>query len=477
MRWFTWTMCLSLLSIAPLAGCSCGEPEPCQVSEVKFTAEENKKIFGLSPLPTMPTNPTNKYADDPKASKFGQFLFYDVRLSSSPSGGGKHSCKSCHEPDKGWSDGKPLSAGVGQLPIHSPTLWNIGYNHWFFWNGRADTAWAQATKPIEAPAEMDGNRFRILKLIAKEDAKLKAAYEAIFGSDSLPSDLLDKYKFDHAKPLPDDPDNEQNKNWDSISDEDKTKINKFYTNITKALEAYQRKIVSNNAPFDEFVQGIKTCDPTKAKAISASAQRGLKIFVMKDSCISCHDGPNFSDSEFHNIGLPVVQGKAPDVGRIAGLSIVLNDPFNGLGPFSDTDKDDKRNERLRFLRSDNPNTIGEMKTPTLRSVDTSGPYMHDGRFKTLDDVVSFYSHFGAKDISGCIKLGKATYTPPKTDPNAKIQDKDKCKIDTAAVGLREETMLLFLLTDQEQKDVVNFLKTLTGKALPKTLTTQPDSPM
>lgn len=478
MRWYFGSILL-FSCVVSLTHINCTPPQPppsCESKDVSFTAQENQKILNLSSLPSLPKNPTNAYADNAQAAHLGQFLFYDKRLSNVGTTKGKVSCATCHSPEKGWSDQKTLSQGVATLTRHSPTLWNVAYNRWQFWDGRADTLWAQAVQPIEDSKEMASSRFRTLYLFVKEDTKLKQAYESIFGP--LPSQIVEKYKnFKDAKPIPSDTSHPMHVNWESIALEDQKKINRFYSNIGKSLEAYQRKIISKDSKFDEFAAGLKTCNPTKIKAISASAKRGLKIFIRKDACISCHDGPNFSDSEFHNIGLPRIASRVPDVGRLNGLDPVLKDLFNGVGPFSDASPDAPINERIRFLRKNNTNTIGEFKTPTLRSVSTSAPYMHDGRFKDLDAVLRFYSHFGAKDTTGCIKDGRAGYIPPKTDPNARVQDPKKCKLDEAQVGLREETMLLLLLTEQQRKDVIAFLHTLTGKELPSTLLKAPSSPI
>lgn len=481
MRWHLSTFCLVCLSLIPL-WVGCGEPieppadggNPCAQGEVTFTAQENKRIFALSPLPAIPANPTNKWADDPKAAHMGQFMFFDARLSlRADDTGGKVSCATCHEPTKGWGDGRSLSTGVATLTRHSMTLWNIAYNRWYFWDGRSDTAWSQGMKPIEDSKEMASSRFYLLYLFANKLPELKKAYEGLFGP--LPTEVLDKYK-DIKEARPDaDPEHPMQKNWDKIAEEDKTKINRFFSNIGKAFEAFQRKIISRDAPFDTFVEGLKTCDPTKAQAISESAKRGLKTFIKKDSCISCHDGPNLSDGEFHNNGLPLSpELKVPDTGRRRGLQAVIDDIFNGLGPYSDA-PDDPINDRIRFLRVDNPNTFGEFKTPTLRSVATSAPYMHDGQFKGLEEVIKFYSHFGVKDTSGCIKGGRATYK--LITGTGKVQDESTCKMSSPQAGLREETMLLLLLSDNEQTDLVNFLKSLTGKALPDNLTKQPTSPI
>ena len=406
------------------------KPKPA----VAFSTKELRELKKLSPLPSkLPNNPTNKVANDPKAAHFGQFLFYDKRLSSN----GEISCATCHDPDKGLGDGIPLSKGVGQTPRNAPHLWNLAFNRWFFWDGRADTVWMQAMGPIESPKEMGYSRLQLAHLLRKDSA-LKKAYEEIFGP--LP-DLSDEKRF----PLKGGPigesDDPLRKAWEGMKEDDQKTINVIFSNVAKAIEAYQRKLLSKNSPFDVFVEGLKTNDASKLKALSASAQRGAQIFVGKGNCTLCHTGSNFTDMEFHNIGLALPANRTQaDSGRFLGIPEVKASKFNGLGPYSDG-PDDDINDRIRFVKQ-NSNNLGEFKTPSLRSVARTGPYMHDGRFKTLEEVVNFYNDL-----------------------------KDK-----PAIGHREESLQKLKLSDQQKKDLVAFLKSLTGKPLSAELLKQPSNP-
>lgn len=365
----------------------------------------------------------------------GQFLFFDKRMSPS----GKISCATCHDPNKGWSDGRALSKGMEVLPRNSPTLWNVVYNRWQFWDGRADSLWSQARGPIEAGQEMGSSRLFVIHYVSNTP-EVKKAYQALFGK--LP-DFSDTKRFPkHGKPVDDDPDDPLHKAWSGMKKKDQTLVNRVFSNILKVIAAYEGTIVSKDAPFDTFVAGLKENNASKLKALSLSAQRGMKLFVGKGQCTLCHTGPNFTDKEFHNIGLSTPKGKSPDVGRFAGIEVVLKDIFNGLGPFSDN-KTDPIHKRLRYLRpTPSKNEMGEFKTPTLRNIATSAPYMHDGRFGTLNRVVLFYSLLNEK----------------------------------VAIGHREESLQRLALSQQESMDLVNFLKSLTGKPLPTNQTTPPKSP-
>lgn len=404
--------------------------------------------MSLSPLGKVPENPSNKYANDEKAAHFGQYLFFDTGFSAN----NKVSCATCHEPDKGWGDGLDLSKGVDEVDRHAPTLWNVGYGRWFFWDGRADSLWAQAVGPVEADYEMGSNRLKLLHYIAN-NAKLKAAYEGVFGT--LP-DVSDEKRFPKdARPVPDDPGHPHQVAWEQMSKEDQEAANLVFTNVAKAFEAYQRKIVSKEAPFDTFVTGLKGCldagskdgHEDKLKAISEEAIKGMKKFVGSANCIACHNSPNFSDSEFHNIGIGINEdpNRVPaDYGRLRGIDAVKQSLFNMMGPFSDITNPDKSPyaAKLRFLQKNDFNA-GEFKTPTLRSIDTSAPYMHDGRFKTLKDVLHYYN---------------------------------KLETETDVIGHTEESLRKLNLEENELDEIIAFLKSLTGKALPSSLTTQPASP-
>ena len=375
---------LAGLTIILLAGCT---QEQSLNDPVVFSENEKREIFKLSPLPPLPENPTNAFADHPDAAKLGQRLFFEKRLSAN----GEISCATCHDPTKGFSDGKPLSEGLKTTDRHSPTIWNVAYQSWLFWDGRADSLWAQSIQPLHSANEMGATARQLYDVIAG-DADLLAAYEGVFGKGSPES------------------------------------LDRFVSNLGKAFEAYQRKIISTNSPFDQFVADLKSGNED-SDAISLAAKRGLRLFVGRGQCVLCHAGPNFSDGEFHNIGLPKVEGEKRDTGRYEGIRKVLNDPFNGLGDFSD-DSSEETNIKLRYLVV-KLNNLGEFKTPTLRNIATSAPYMHNGSFPELRDVLQFYNKLPGE----------------------------------AEIGHREETLVPLEFSEREKEDLAEFLKTLTGKEL------------
>jgi len=277
----------------------------------------------------------------PDRVALGKALFFDPRLS----GSNWISCGTCHNPALGWSDGLPTAIGEGQkiLGRATPTVLNTAYNKKQMWDGRAKTLEHQATGPIQAGVEMNQS---MPELIAE----------------------LSEYKgyrdlFEKAYP------------GEGINEK----------TIAKAIAAFERTIVTKDSPFDRWVRGDEN-------AISKSAKRGFEIFDNKDraNCVACHQGYNFNDDGFHNIGL----SNTDDLGR---YNIV----------------------KVEVLK-------GAFKTPTLRDITLTAPYMHNGAYNTLEEVVEHYNK------GGVVK--------ENLDPNMKT----------------------LKLSKQDKKDLVEFLKTLTG---------------
>lgn len=381
-----------------------------------FTARQWGVIQRLSPLPEAPPpNPTNRVADNPEAAQLGQMFFFDARFSKD----GTVACATCHSPFHGFADVEATSLGAGRGTRNAPTLLNAAYNKWQFWDGRADTLWSQALSALEGEAEQAGTRLQYAHLIHQY---YEADYETVFGA--LPK-LEDTTRFPpDGKP--------SDSTFESMSEPDQHAVNTIFANIGKAIEAYERLLISRNAPFDRFVAG-------DTEAISLQAKRGLKTFIGKGVCILCHDTPTFTDDEFHNLGVP--QGTLPeDTGRYDGISLLLSDPFNGGGIYSD---DTAVATRILNFLEPIPRHQGEFKTPTLRNVALTAPYFHTGEFPTLASVIEF------NNIGG-------------TGGNF--------------VGQREGTLEPLGLSEQEKTDLIEFLETLTGELPPAHLLTKPDLP-
>jgi cytochrome c peroxidase len=244
----------------------------------------------------------------------GKQFFWDKRWSRN----GTVACVSCHEPTHGWADPRQFSARFDGKPTsrHSPTLVNRLFSDAQQWTGARASLEDQAIKASDQSPELLVKNLGAIP-------EYQAAFRKVFGTDLNPE------------------------------------------GVAKAIAAYERTILSGNAPYDRFRAG-------DANALSASQKRGLELFEGRASCVRCHVGFNFTDESYHNVGVGMDRD-APDLGRHAI-----------------TKRDEHR---------------GAFKTPTLRDVATRPPYMHDGSVTSLEDVVALYNRGGIRNpwLSGEIK--------------------------------------------------------------------------
>jgi cytochrome c peroxidase len=251
-------------------------------------------------------------ASSPPRVELGRALFFDPRLS----GNGASSCASCHNPSLGWSDGQKTAIGFGGAVLGraTPTIVNTAYNTQFMWDGRKKSLEDQALGPMKAADEMNTDFPAVIARLGT-----MPAYRALF-----------------EKAYPGEPIGEET--------------------IAKALAAFERTVVSRDAPFDRWLAG-------DTRALTPEQYRGWKVFTdpARGNCAACHSGPNFTDNGFHNIGIRA-NGPNPDLGR-----------FN-----------------IRKVAS----MKGAFKTPTLRDIELTGPYFRDGSAATLRDVVEHYARGG-----------------------------------------------------------------------------------
>jgi parallel beta-helix repeat protein len=311
------------------------------------------------PFPKMVQRDDNP--DTPEKIELGRMLFFDPVLS----GDNTVSCAHCHHPDLGFSDNRGLSMGnngkgigrqrVGGTVLRrgSPTLWNVGFNHAQYWDGRAKDLEHQAMFPITDSNEMDQGRIELGK-----ELKSIAEYRELFGQ-----------AFETDNPI-------------------------NFKNVLYAIAAFERSILSNNSRFDQYAGGDNS-------ALSERERHGLNVFrSLKTRCFECHNIPTFNNPDFKAIGVPDINPDKPDLGRY--------------------DIEGKGYERA-------------FKVPTLRNVALTAPYMHNGIFKTLDEVVEFYADGGG------VKHG-------------------------IAQELLDDKIRPFSLTDREKEDLISFLHSLTDES-------------
>ncbi|ANT52277.1 cytochrome-c peroxidase [Mesorhizobium amorphae] len=357
----------ALGAFAVLIGCS----------EPQFSDGEKTTIasLALNTLPALKPDTTNRFADVPAAAALGSTLFFDQGMSRD----GTVSCSTCHKIDRQFQDDLPQAVGIGRTNRRTMPLAGVARDPWFFWDGRRDSLWAQALTPLENPLEQAGNRAAFAHYIKK---RFGERYERIFGPlpdlSSVPA---------NASPLGTDAEKAA---WNAMPDSQAEDVNRVFANIGKAIAAFERSIEPPQTRFDRLAIDLASgAKPQADDAFSPEEILGLKLFIGKANCVTCHNGPRFTDNSFHNTGVPPVADLPPDRGRVDAITQVEADPFNCFGAFRDGD--DSACRELRFMVKSGPELVRAYKTPSLRGAATRPPYMHAGQFSSLDEVVAHYS--------------------------------------------------------------------------------------
>ena len=316
-----------------------------------FTEGEIKIILSHGPWPApAPRDPTNRVSGKLDAIDLGTRLFFDRRLS----GNGIMACASCHVPERNWTDNRPRGVGMAEVDRNTPTLVNLRGQRWFGWDGAADSLWSQSLRPIVDTRELAATPRHVARLV-RSDEQLSCVYRKAFGVSPSPAD-------DEA----------------------------VFLDVGKALAAFQETLVSGRTPFDEFRDALARGEPPSFFRYSEPAQRGLKLFVGKGGCTSCHSGPNFTSGEFFNTGLSRLAPRGtPDPGRHAGIRQLRESRFNLLGVAND-DATGASAARTRQIALEEGN-LGEFKVPSLRNLMLTAPYGRDGSVDTIAEVVRHYS--------------------------------------------------------------------------------------
>jgi cytochrome c peroxidase len=345
----------------------------------RWSAEERATLrsLSLSSLEPLRADPSNQYGDERQAAALGRRLFFETRLS----GNGKVSCATCHLPAKDFQDALPLAVGVGTTARRTMPVAATAHSPWMFWDGRADSQWAQALGPLESAVEHGGTRTLYAQVVARH---YRAEYESTFGR--LP-DLAGLPQ--HAGPVSD---SAWRGAWQRIPSVRQQQISRVYANIGKAIAAYERVITYAPSRFDRYVDAeVAGQAHGPENTLSSDEVAGLRLFIGKGSCVNCHNGARLTDDHFHNTGVPAsVEVVAPDSGRAAGARQAISGEFSCTSRYSDAKPDDCN--ELRFAVTDGAELVRAFKTPSLRNIASRGPYMHAGQFGTLDDVLAHYSN-------------------------------------------------------------------------------------
>ena len=344
-------------------------PQPPQTSPAKMDKLFAKNQWDMLKEMTLPGAPpadtTNAKADDPAAAALGKSLFGDASLSPSL----QISCTRCHDAGQHFQDGLPQSSGAAKGDRNTPSVTLASHARWQFWDGRADTLWAQALGPLENPKEHASSRLFVAHAVADRYA---SAYTAVFGA--LPP-LGDTARF----PLSGKPGDAQ---WTSMSPADQDAATRVFVNVGKSIAAYERTLRVLPNALDAYAGG-------DLAALTPAQKNGLLVFFSV-GCAQCHYGPRLTDDAFHVLRFPTGRqdGRA-DRGRLDGLSLLLASEFLSSGPFSDD-----RAARHGLGLTLNPSVDGAFKTPSLRGVASTAPYGHGGTLATLGDVAMLYGTAG-----------------------------------------------------------------------------------
>ncbi len=238
----------------------------------------------------------------------------------------------------------------------TPSIVGTAYSPWLYWDGRRDSQWSQALAPLEDPNEHGSSRLQVISLIASV-ADYRRRYETLFGK---PPAL-----------------------------ENQAEIDRAFANVGKVLAAYERKLLPGESRFDRYARAVERGDAAGQQALFNKDEiAGLRLFIGAARCTECHNGPLFSNFEFHNTGVLSAPGALPDRGRIDGVREALADPFNCLGEFSD---DPARTcAELRYVRT-GPELLGATRTPSLRNLANTMPFQSKGQSPTLAGVLEHYN--------------------------------------------------------------------------------------
>ena len=336
-------MVLVMAATLPVMAAAQGNP-------LGLNAEEIRLIVRHGPWPAPWTRDvSNRVSGKAAGIAFGERLFFEPRLSRT----GSVSCATCHVPEKQWSDGRKLGVGLAEGDRNTPSVLNVRHHRWFGWDGANDNLWSQSVRPLLDEREMGGSERHVAQVV-RDDADLACRYRQVFGS----------------RPAADD--------------------EALMIDLGKALAAFQETLVSGRTPFDDFRDAVQRNDWKAAAAYPQNARRGAQLFMGKGNCSLCHFGPNFSNGEFHEIGIPIVKKSGGiDWGRYQGIKMLRASRFNLLGVYND-DAAKSTAQVTRFIDLA-PQTFEQFKAPGLRNVALSAPYMHNGHLATLRDVVKHYS--------------------------------------------------------------------------------------
>ncbi len=288
----------------------------------------------LGPVPVPPDNPST-----PEKVELGKLLFFDPKLT----GDASLSCASCHHPKQGWGYNEAISRGYPGT-VHwrnSQTVVNTGYHGKLFWQGNSKSLEAQARTANKGAVAGNGEDD-VMEERLRQTPEYRERFRQVFGD--LAPQLM---------------------------------------NAWRAIAAFERAVLSQlDTPLDRYLQGDKT-------ALSAQAVDGMRLFTGKANCIECHNGALLSDEKYYNLGVP----RARQWATSAMHQITFRYEQYAKGVHEKLYRALKDDAGL-YYTTKQKGDMGKFKTPSLRYVKFTAPYMHNGHFDSLEDVIDFYNNGG-----------------------------------------------------------------------------------
>ena len=300
-------------------------------------------VFGICVCPTFSIDITSHQPPSSKLVLLGEILYFDKRLSAD----GGVSCATCHDPATAFASKDTIAIGVRNKvgTRNVPTILNAKFAKTFFWDGRVGTLEEQAKQPLLNASEMGLESEAVLVHRLSAIPEYQKQFRRLFPREGI-----------------------------------------TLTTVAKAIAAYERTLISNNSPFDRFIKGDRN-------AITENQKAGWLLFKGKAQCIECHRFSTsetlFTDFKFYNTGVAfsdqnfeTLSRRIETITSFDPSSLAHQPEFSELG---------------RFLVTNDKNDVGAFKTPSLRDVELTGPYMHNGSLRTLLDVIRFYNQGGQKN--------------------------------------------------------------------------------
>lgn len=276
-------------------------------------------------LPALQAQSQERANDSGKVG-LGLRLFFEPRLSAN----NRMSCASCHQPNKGFSNGEPNALGVtGQRGARNvPSIYGMKGYHSFFWDGRAQTLEEQALGPIQNPIEMNETLDNVVRKLESQPY-YHNRFREVFGT--------------------------------GVSAQ----------GIAEALVAFERALTLKPSPYERFMNG-------EVDALNESQLNGMTLFGRQAHCATCHSGLQFTDNKFHNLGVGYDRPN-PDPGR--------------------------------FAVTQDPQDRGAFRTASLHQLSRTGPYMHDGSLRSLEEVIDYYDRGGIANPNLSLEMGPLNLLP------------------------------------------------------------------